>query len=45
MQVALNHPERVAKLVVADISPVAYNPRQDAALDALTELVIGNYSE
>ena len=38
MQVALNHPDRVAKLVVADISPVAYNPRQDAALDALLEL-------
>tara|TARA_B110000003_G_scaffold179930_1_gene179159 strand:+ start:2614 stop:3381 length:768 start_codon:yes stop_codon:yes gene_type:complete len=38
MQVALNHPDRVAKLVVADISPVAYKPRQDAALDALIEL-------
>ena len=38
MQVALNHPERVARLVVADISPVAYKPRQDAALDALIEL-------
>jgi esterase len=35
MQVALNYPSRVAKLVVADIAPVAYVPRQDAALEAL----------
>ena len=35
MQVALNYPSRVVKLVVVDIAPVAYTPRQDAALDAL----------
>ena len=42
MQVALNYPERVTKLVVADISPIAYSPRQDAALDALTQLSLAN---
>ncbi|MDG0968996.1 MAG: alpha/beta fold hydrolase [Porticoccaceae bacterium] len=35
MQVALNFASRVSKVVVADISPVAYNARQDSALDAL----------
>ncbi len=38
MQVALNNVGRVSKLVVADISPVAYVPRQDAVLDALNAL-------
>jgi esterase len=35
MQVALNYANRVSKVVVADISPVAYKARQDSALDAL----------
>jgi esterase len=42
MQVALNYSERVTTLVVADISPIAYSPRQDAALDALTQLSLAN---
>jgi len=40
MQVALNYPSRVAKLVVADIAPVAYVPRQDAALEALRAISV-----
>jgi len=35
MQVALKYPSRVTKLVVADIAPVAYVPRQDAAFEGL----------
>ena len=38
MQAAMDEPHRIAKVVVADISPVAYAPRQDAALDGLTAL-------
>ena len=38
MQVALNFPNRVKNLVVADISPVAYKPKNDAALDGLIAL-------
>jgi esterase len=35
MQVALNYPDRVVSLVVADIAPVAYPPRHDAVFAAL----------
>jgi len=38
MQVALMAPERVDKLVVADIAPVSYKPRHDAILEGLTNL-------
>jgi len=38
MQVALNYPSRITKLVVADIAPVAYIPRQDAAFNGLRTL-------
>lgn len=38
MQVALMAPERVERLVVADISPVSYQPRHDAVLEGLTSL-------
>ncbi len=35
MQLALDHPDRVDSLVVADIAPVAYPPRHDGVFDAL----------
>ncbi len=38
MQMALTYPERVAKLVVADISPVHYGARHDEVLDGLKAL-------
>lgn len=40
MQVALLAPERVEKLIVADIAPVSYKPRHDAILEGMkhTEL-------
>lgn len=38
MQVALLAPERVDKLIVADIAPVAYKPRHDAILEGLSAL-------
>jgi len=39
MQVALNHPERVDKLIAADIAPVAYKPdRHGGVLEGLTAL-------
>nr|WP_246386512.1 alpha/beta fold hydrolase [Litorivivens lipolytica] len=38
MQFALEHPERVEKLVVADISPVAYKPHHNETLAALCEI-------
>lgn len=36
MQVALKAPERVEKVIVADIAPVNYKPRHDAILEGLT---------
>lgn len=36
MQVALIAPERVEKIIVADIAPVTYKPRHDAILEGLT---------
>lgn len=38
MQVALQAPERVAKVIVADIAPVSYKPRHDAILEGLTKM-------
>ena len=38
MQVALKAPERVEKLIVADIAPVNYKPRHDAVLDGLKSI-------
>jgi esterase len=38
MQVALQAPERVNKLIIADISPVAYKPKHDAILESLKSL-------
>jgi esterase len=38
MQLALTHPERVAKLVIVDIAPRAYAPRHREILDGLLSL-------
>lgn len=38
MQVALSHPDRVNKLIVVDIAPVAYSAESNAALDGLQAL-------
>ena len=38
MQLALSHSDKVTKLVVADISPVTYQPRNDPALNGLIAL-------
>ncbi len=45
MQVAMNHPERVAKLIVADIAPVTYKvDRHGGILDGLKALAETNIS-
>lgn len=38
MQVALSYPDRVDRLIVADIAPVSYQPRHDAILEGLKAL-------
>jgi esterase len=38
MQVAMSHPDKINKLIVADISPVTYQPRNDPALNGLIAL-------
>ena len=38
MQFALMFPNRCSKLIIADISPVAYAPRHDVVLDSLLNL-------
>ena len=38
MQVALQSPERVDKVIVADIAPVSYKPRHDAILEGLSTI-------
>ncbi len=38
MQVALRAPQRVDRLIVADIAPVSYPPRHDAVLEGLSAL-------
>ncbi len=40
MQVALMAPERVERLIVADIAPVTYKPRHDAILEGLSAVVL-----
>lgn len=42
MQVALQAPHRVEKIVVADIAPVSYKPRHDAILEGLKSLDLQN---
>lgn len=44
MQVALKAPERVERLIVADISPVNYQPRHDAILEGLSALDLSSVS-
>jgi esterase len=43
MQLALNHPRKVGKLIVADMSPRAYAPRHVEILDALSALDLSKY--
>lgn len=38
MQIALQAPERVEKLIVADIAPIAYKARHDAVLEGLKQV-------
>jgi esterase len=38
MQVALSYPDRVRATIVADISPVSYQPRHDAILEGMKSL-------
>jgi len=38
MQVALQAPERIERIIVADIAPVTYQPRHDAVLEGLTSV-------
>lgn len=45
MQLALTAPERVTKLVLADISPVETKPRHNAIFDALSQLPIATLSD
>ncbi|PCM43157.1 alpha/beta fold hydrolase [Marinobacter sp. ANT_B65] len=42
MQVALQAPERVEKIIVADIAPVSYKPRHDAVLEGLKQIDLTN---
>lgn len=42
MQVALTAPDRVDRIIVADIAPVAYQPRHDAVLEGLTSVDLGS---
>jgi esterase len=44
MQVAINNPDRVKKLVVVDIAPRAYPPSQRSILTALQRLELQNFS-
>ena len=43
MQVALNYPELIEKLIVIDIAPRAYSSLHDPILDALNSVDLGNY--
>lgn len=38
MQIALTYPQRVLRLIVADIAPVSYPPRHDEILEGLKKL-------
>ncbi|WP_328188717.1 alpha/beta fold hydrolase [Marinobacter sp. OP 3.4] len=44
MQVALAYPERVQRLIVADIAPVTYHPRHDAILEGMKNLDLSSVS-
>lgn len=44
MHLALHHPHRVKKLVVADIAPVKYTPRHNAVFNALTSVDLNSIS-
>lgn len=44
MQLALDTPSRVSKLVLADIAPVAYRSRHDAVFKALNSVDLANLS-
>ena len=44
MQLALLYPERVAKLIVADISPRASSPRHDRTLEGLSALDLAAFA-
>lgn len=44
MQVALGYPERVERLIVADIAPVTYHPRHDAILEGMKNLDLSSIS-
>jgi len=43
MQLALRHPERVAKLIVVDMAPRAYSPRHAKILSAMLALDLANF--
>jgi len=45
MYLALNHPNRVNKLVVADIAPVAYSPRHQAVLAGLNAVNLNQITD
>lgn len=44
MQLALSHPERIKKLIVADISPIAYPPHHERIINGLKSLDFNNIS-
>ena len=41
IQLALNHPQRVTSLIVADIAPVVYEPRHQCILEGLNSINLG----
>lgn len=44
MQLAVENPQRVAKLVVADIAPVSYEPKHNTVLAALNQVDLATIS-
>lgn len=44
MRMALDHPDRVDRLIIADIGPQAYDPRHETILEALCEINPADYS-
>jgi esterase len=42
MQLAMDHPHRVARLIVVDIAPVEYPPHHDAVFDGLNSIDLGS---
>lgn len=45
MQLALDHPERVKALIVADIAPVAYDSRHDGIIKAMQQVSIDSITQ